>query len=189
MTQRWREQNSNHRFRGGRPRRFVCRFSFTPTFSVGGEPTRGDIERLVVSRGTDGSNPVPSSGQSVSLPELLSRVENPGFLRGCARLAWRPGRQRRAGRYKIAPTGGNISVVPYSSTAVPLMGSARCHADPNKGGAFAELDRAVDLCARTGLNQSPARSADRARQAAGGNAREASPASDGAAAAHRGSPG
>jgi hypothetical protein len=27
----------------------------------------------------------PSSGESVSLPELLSRVENPGFPRGCAR--------------------------------------------------------------------------------------------------------
>ena len=75
--------------------------------------------------GTDGSNPPSSSGESVSLPELLSRVENPGFPRGCARLGWPPGRQRRAGCFKIAPTGGNISVAPYSSTAVPLMGSAR----------------------------------------------------------------
>ena len=37
---------------------------FRSDFSVGGEPTRGDIERLVVSRGTDGSNPVPSTGES-----------------------------------------------------------------------------------------------------------------------------
>ena len=37
---------------------------FRSDFSVGGEPTRGDIERLVVSHGTDGSNPVPSSGES-----------------------------------------------------------------------------------------------------------------------------
>ena len=37
--------------------------------------------------GTDGSNPSPSSGQSVSLPQPLSSVENPGFPRGCARLA------------------------------------------------------------------------------------------------------
>jgi len=36
-------------------------------------------------RGTDGSNPLPSSGESVSLPELLSKVENPGSPRGCAR--------------------------------------------------------------------------------------------------------
>src|SRR6202521_4439963 len=41
--------------------------------------------------GTDGSNPLSSSGESVSLPELLSRVENPGFPRGCARLAWATG--------------------------------------------------------------------------------------------------
>ena len=34
----WREQDSNHRFRGGRARRFVCRFSFAPTSLVGGEP-------------------------------------------------------------------------------------------------------------------------------------------------------
>jgi hypothetical protein len=37
---------------------------FHSDFSVGGEPTSGDIERLVVSRGTDGSNPVPSSVES-----------------------------------------------------------------------------------------------------------------------------
>src|SRR6266404_3797232 len=37
---------------------------FHSDFSAGGEPTRGDIESLVVSRGTDGSNPVPSSGGS-----------------------------------------------------------------------------------------------------------------------------
>jgi hypothetical protein len=66
----------------------------------------------------------PAASPSLS-PELLSRVENPGFPRGCAPLAWRPGRQRRAGCFKMAPTGGNISVAPYSNTAVPLMGSAR----------------------------------------------------------------
>jgi len=86
---------------------------------------QGTIPTVSTSSGTDGSNPAPSSGESVSLPELLSSVENPGFPRGYARLAWRPGRQRRAGCFKIAPTGGNISVAPYSSTAAPLMGSAR----------------------------------------------------------------
>jgi 4-carboxymuconolactone decarboxylase len=60
---------------------------------------------------------------------------------------------------------------------------------PIKSGRSPKLDRSVDRCARTGLNQSPARSADRARQAAGVSARGASPASDRAAAAHRGSPG
>ena len=76
-------------------------------------------------RGTGSSNPSPSSRQSVSRLHPLSSVEKPGFPRGCARLAWRPGRQRRAGCFDIAPTGGNISAGPYSSTAVPLMGLAR----------------------------------------------------------------
>jgi hypothetical protein len=53
--------------------------------------------RVLPPRGTDGSNPAPSSGESVSLPPPLSKVENPGFPRRCARLAWRLGRQRRAG--------------------------------------------------------------------------------------------
>jgi hypothetical protein len=79
----------------------------------------------ILHRGTDGSNPSPSSRQSVSRPHPLSKAENPGFPRGCARPAWRPGRQRRAGCFDIAPTGGNISVGPYCSTAVPLMGLAR----------------------------------------------------------------
>src|ERR1700737_1503093 len=33
-----------------------------------------------------------------------------------------------------APTGGDISVGPYSSTAVPLRWSAKMHAGPNKVG-------------------------------------------------------
>jgi hypothetical protein len=122
-------------------------------------------------------------------PRAAVGGREPGFPRGCARLDWRPGRQRRAGCFKIAPTGGNISVAPYSSTAEPLMGSARMPAGSNKVGAFAKLDRAVERWPWTGLNQSPARSADRARQAAGVSARGASLASDRAAVAHRGSPG
>jgi hypothetical protein len=39
-------------------------------------------------RGTEGSNPSSSSGQSVSRPHFLSWVENAGFPRACARLAW-----------------------------------------------------------------------------------------------------
>ena len=43
---------------------------------------------LTVSRpGTGSSNPSPSSRQSVSLPQPLSSVKNPGFPRRCARLA------------------------------------------------------------------------------------------------------
>jgi hypothetical protein len=71
-------------------------------------------------RGTGSSNPSPSSRQSVSRPHPLSNVENPGFPRGCARLASRPGRQRRAGCFDIARTGSNISVGPDSSMFSPL---------------------------------------------------------------------
>src|SRR5438445_12420358 len=80
-------------------------------------------------------------------PGAVFERREPRFPRGCARLAWRRGRQRRAGWVKIAPTGGNISVAPYSSTAVPLMGvGENCNAGPGKVGKFAELDRAVDRC-------------------------------------------
>src|SRR6266403_2035695 len=42
-------------------------------------------------------------------------------FRGCAGRGERRGRQRRAGRGNIGPTGGNISVGPFFSTAVPSM--------------------------------------------------------------------
>jgi hypothetical protein len=58
--------------------------------------------------GTNGSNLILSRREAVSLPHLVSGVENAGFRRGWARLAWRLGRQRRAGGFDIAPTGGNI---------------------------------------------------------------------------------
>jgi hypothetical protein len=58
-------------------------------------PMRGSNNSLT--RGTEGSNLLSSSGQSVSLPQPLSSVENPGFPGGCARLTWGLGRQRRAG--------------------------------------------------------------------------------------------
>jgi aryl-alcohol dehydrogenase-like predicted oxidoreductase len=34
--------------------------------------------------------------------------------------------------FHCAPTGGNVSAGPYSSTAVPLMRSAQCHDGPNE---------------------------------------------------------
>ena len=122
-------------------------------------------------------------------PAPLSKAENLGFPRGCGRLGWRLGRQRRAGCFEIAPTGGNISVGPYSSTAVPLMGSARMPRPvPIKSGPSPARSCGRSLCS-DGLKQSRARSAERARQAAGVSARGVSLASDRAAAAHRGSPG
>jgi hypothetical protein len=62
------------------------------------------------SRGTEGSNPAPSSGESVSRPHPLFLGREPDFPRGCAWLTWRPGRQRRAECFDFAPTGGNVSV-------------------------------------------------------------------------------
>jgi hypothetical protein len=62
-------------------------------------------------RGTEGSNPLPSSGEPVSLPELLSRVGNPGFVRG-----WSPTMPRwkdwRA-KTRVSPSD---SLVPDRST-------------------------------------------------------------------------
>src|ERR1700741_3123898 len=83
-------------------------------------------------------------------PAPLSKTKNLSFPRGCGRSAWRLGRLRGAGSFEIAPTGGNISVAPTSSTAVPLIGSARMPLRSDIVGAFVELDRAVDLCARAG---------------------------------------
>ena len=45
-------------------------------------PPPFDLFGLSLPRGTEGSNPAPSSGESVSLPELLSRVGDPGFCPG-----------------------------------------------------------------------------------------------------------
>src|SRR5262249_40397379 len=121
----------------------------TPVISVGGTEGRqpGSLfsVQLISRGGTQSSNPVRSSGESVSRPKPLSYAENPGFPRGCARLAWRLGRQRRAGCFDTAATGGNISVGPYSSTAVPLTGSWECPDGANEVGAFSGLDRALDL--------------------------------------------
>jgi hypothetical protein len=131
----------------------------SPSFA---NPLKSELRRARQG-GTEGSNPSPSSRQSVSRPHPRSKVDNPGFPRGCARPAWRPGRQRRAGCFDIAPTGGNISVGPYSSTAVPLMGSARMPRGSQRSWPFFELQRAVLIEFRIGLKQSQARSADRAR--------------------------
>ena len=66
-----------------------------------------DLKPLPIWRGTESSNPSPSSGESVSRLKPLSYVENPDFPRGCARLAWRLDRPRRAGCFDTAATGGN----------------------------------------------------------------------------------
>jgi hypothetical protein len=69
--------------------------------------------------GTDGSNPLLSSRQSVSRGLSPSCVEKPAVAAACAGSPRRRSRQRRARLVTITPTAGNISVGPYSSTAVP----------------------------------------------------------------------
>jgi 3(or 17)beta-hydroxysteroid dehydrogenase len=57
-----------------------------PIFVAEGElrDRTGEAKKGCFLCGTDGSNPFPSSRQSVSRPHPLSKVENPGFPRGCA---------------------------------------------------------------------------------------------------------
>ena len=67
----------------------------------------------------------PSVPESPRLRSPHQNPDGPFHSNPACAVAWRPGRQRRAGCFKIAPTGRNISVAPYSSTAAQLMGSAR----------------------------------------------------------------
>src|SRR5580693_1897044 len=60
--------------------------------------------------------------QTVRLsPAAAFEGREPCFPRGFGQLACRPGQQRLPGCFDIASTGGNISVGPYSSTAVRLV--------------------------------------------------------------------
>jgi len=68
-TSGWRELDSNHRSRG-RPRRSRGISSRLRRLFVGGESSRADMSpsRNLLSRGTDGSNPASSSGESSANP-------------------------------------------------------------------------------------------------------------------------
>src|SRR5439155_13857746 len=84
---------------------------------------QAELQAPMRPRGTEGSNPVPSSGESganLSLAGIAFLRREAAVFRGCAGRGERRGRQRRAGRGNIGPTGGNISVGPYSSTAPPV---------------------------------------------------------------------
>ena len=82
-------------------------------------PTSGDVRSQAHLRGTRSSNPVPSSRESVSREISPSCIERPAVAAAWAGPARRHGRQRRAGLVNITPIAGNVSVGPYSSTAVP----------------------------------------------------------------------
>jgi len=68
---------------------------------------------------TRSSNPVPSSRQSVSRGISPACIEKPAVAAACAGPVRRHRRQRHAGLVNFTPTGGKISVGPYSSTAAP----------------------------------------------------------------------
>ena len=71
-------------------------------------------------RGTGGSNPLPSSGESTSRAISPFHGKKPGFSRGCAGPAG-AARSAETGIARcMAPTGGNISVGPNSSTAASM---------------------------------------------------------------------
>ena len=119
----------------------------------------------------------PASGFEGREPRLSARVCAAGLATGSAET-------RRA--FHFAPTGGNISAGPYSSTGVPLMWAARMLSWSQRSRAFSGFRVRIDLGIRIGLKQSRAWPSDRARQAADVSARGASLPSNRAAAAHRG---
>jgi hypothetical protein len=130
VTHRWREPDSNHRSRrerngnGRAPKSILAISDLTLS---GGSTDRADV-------------PIGNAQQSLlqqrdrwfesgflqrrvfSLPELLRGSRTPAF-RAAVRGGLATGSAETCRCYEIAPTGGNISVAPYSSTAVPLMGS------------------------------------------------------------------
>ena len=46
--------------------------------------------------------------------------------------------------FHCAPTGGNVSAGPYSSTAVPMMRSVQCHDGPTKSGPGLSMGRSLN---------------------------------------------
>src|SRR6202030_2846513 len=74
-----------------------------PSRSASVEETAGDGRGTQeICGGTDGSNPSPSSRQSVSLPQPLAKVENPAFRAGLASwLANRSAETRWMFRYRV----------------------------------------------------------------------------------------
>jgi hypothetical protein len=95
---------------GGRPAGAASRWE------AAANPWLGAIARC--SR-TGSSNPSPSSRQSVSRRISPSCIARPAVAAAWAGPARRHGRQRRAELVNITPIAGNVSVGPYSSTAVP----------------------------------------------------------------------
>jgi len=133
--------------------------------------------------GTGSSNPLPSSRQSVSREISPSCIEKSAVAAGCAAPARRHGRRRRAALVNITLTAGNISVGPYSSTAVPTRRFATvvCTGAPSEGRVSNVTALSSDR-----LKQSRARSAAHASQVEDVNAPAVCLRSDRAADGRRG---
>jgi hypothetical protein len=122
-----------------------------PIIGAVGRDARARVQRTHRRWGTEGSNPSPSSGESVSRGTLSSWVKNRGFPRGCAGLRSRRGRQRLAGARRHALTRGNISLRRYSSTVFPAMRSPQLVGSKSQGwfptevGPRLGLEMLVDL--------------------------------------------
>src|SRR5712671_5033467 len=122
----------------------------------------------------------PASAIELREPRLSARVCAAGLATGSAET-------RRVFRYRANRRQYLCrAIFQYRGAADGVGENAALH--PTKLGLhWAYISCAVDLSIRMELRQSRARSADRARQAADGSARGASPPSNRAAAAHRGS--
>jgi hypothetical protein len=160
---------------------------------------RDDNDRLGWGRRQAQNGGSPDGGPMVRI--LLPPAESPSLSPSCFRGSRTPAFRAAVRRWLGDRVGRDIQVFQdRANRRQHLCGAIfqyRSAADgvganatpvPIKSGGSPGLI-AVDRCGRTGLNQGPAQSADRARQAAGVSARGASLASDRAAAAHRGSPG
>jgi hypothetical protein len=177
-TRRWREMDSNHR-------------------------SLARTSRFCRGRRIAGPNGVPkglfrmryrwfesiSLQQTVSLsPAAASEGREPRFS---ARV-WAAGLATGSGETRQAldcwPTGCNISVGPYSSTAVPLRWLAKMPRRSRQSWVYSAL-KVRGSFNSDWLKQSRAQSADRARQAADVSAQEASLTSSRSAGAPPGSPG
>ena len=150
---------------------------------MAGRVRRASVDGRLFLGGTDGSNPVPSSGQSVSRRISPFCIEKPAVAAARAGPPRRHGRQRRAGLVNVTPTAGNISVGPYSSTAMPASGSRpRLHWCAKRG----RVKRCDQALSSVRLRQSRARCAAGTRSAADANAPAACLRSDRAADGRRG---
>jgi hypothetical protein len=81
--------------------------------------------------------------QTVCLsPAVFFEGREPGFPRGSGAAGWTTRSAETRRYFDMAPNPSNISVGPYSSTAVSLIWAARM---PERNQAFSRLNRAVDL--------------------------------------------